>query len=457
MPRRTPLNDDILELVFGLLENRSDISAMTRASRSLRRLGAKHLLKRRISFTNGEELHSFCLFMTADITARAPYLRQLHLCLPFLSDCYEDSSSSDDDQDDYTATELEGLRLLPRILRRASRLEDLGIDNCESLLRRLERLAFAFTSLTSVEHLRICSFGELSYDIVTQITSNLRSLNISFRMDIPVARHRIDRNLPFPHFLSILTHHPSLETITARYVNMLEHWLENMPDPPLVFPHVRALTLHKVDKPNLAALHAAFPCLRELTVFSINSEHEYFQGLDDDNNEFSAAMWPTLDLLCGDAYSLFALGVKECCVHRLETSHPLSEIAEDAALLLNIAIAGASPTRLVLHIGYRLCEEGEDGEYSSDEDSEYSSDEDVEYCDPIALLRMWAALGSPDHGNIITHLALDVCILSIPRDTARRNLVVRVFPRRELRNSNSLSRTCSRIRSARSCLYYSAD
>ncbi|KAI1793509.1 hypothetical protein LXA43DRAFT_1092682 [Ganoderma leucocontextum] len=333
---------DVIVSLFDLLPERSDVVALASTCKVMNCLGAKHILASGVEIEDDDALLSFCRFMLADLERRGPHLRKLALSietdvldwdewgssgidtpsnLEWETGCDEgmdtdtdmdtvtDDMETDCQEEEEGRTELSGARLLARVLRGATRLEDLDIGSPEELMQRGgEDLRGALVSLPALRRLRTATLGLGTLSVVRAMTAPLVEIDLDFRYYNLVT---------FADMFDVLQHPafgPTLEKITVWHVSLggrdlVWHQLKDKPR----FPRVHTLAVRSIDDGiYLPALVHAFPHLRNLDLtdaqcrdgdIDVSAEHARNRTVALDN------YWRNLKNLCGDTDALYALGL----------------------------------------------------------------------------------------------------------------------------------------------------
>ncbi|KAI0718015.1 hypothetical protein C8T65DRAFT_725944, partial [Cerioporus squamosus] len=383
---------DIFAILLQLLETRRDINALMLASKDIYTEGIRHLLRFPITITDDKQLVSFCCFVLRDIPRCASNLRQLHICIPLKLRHYMDRYRVYANDPD-----LRGASLMVRVLQKATRLEELSIDWCEELLEREDRLVSSIASLSSFRSLRVSSFGLLSCELLQNVRSPLRTLEVDcWRPDVMQNGHD---DLPLPYLLGTLPAHccQTLETLVVWYPNIGSRHAAEESCRALRFPCVRTLSLRNPANLNLKFLVRAFPHLVRLEIMDVSFDEDDIE--ERHNANIQEACWPSLQEVSGDGESLYALGLTSS-VRRVDAICPNDFYRTRRRL--QESLVETRPTHFLLHFGYYR-------------------DEDEEGCDPNGGVVDLLDLDSLNEK--LTHLALDISLNMQTDDHSPSNLL----------------------------------
>ncbi|KAI0659457.1 hypothetical protein C8Q70DRAFT_983760 [Cubamyces menziesii] len=383
-----PPDDDIFLMIFDVLNDQRDVSAMMRTCWSVYHLGVRRLLSMGAEIINNNQLISFCHFMRRNIY-NANRLSMLRLAIPLSSpmDGCEDSGSEDSASDEGYEP-LHGIPLLVHILPSLIGIRTLQINFCEGLLQCDDRLVDAFAALPSIHDLRIISFGLLSYDLLESIRSDIVHLCIECSGDEHGYFVPLDSMLPDP--LDLLSrHNDTLKDLCLSYVDLAADTVRPGPSTS-VYPHVRRLVLGAARFRELEILVNAFPNLRELDVTLCNIL-EFDPDCPRAENR-TVRCWDALEHVCGDVYNIYRIGLT-CPVARLDIvlDRP-GEEREDLYEVLTDVQWSSSLKRIVFRLGFYMLIAGR----------ELGDDYSVSASDILDLLPPNAA------GSSLTHLGLDL-------------------------------------------------
>ena len=345
---------DVWGLIYNLLDTPGDVLSLMYTCARLYATGIPALLGLPVILTDIPELKLFCDFVLADDGRRPGLVCKLRVAieLPRLGD--GDQGSEDNE---------ELHRLIPdfaRVLAGTSRLE-LAIGFAEELLQRGDvavargicppdlRLSDVLASLHSVTDLKVASYGPLTASLLRTMSSRPAGVDIKFYDAV----RRGDPNTYHNFCEALSSHQDTLRWVRVWDAQMGGPLSRPQPDAPR-FSLVRHLMLVKVLWPSLPVLLHSFPDLQFLDItcpsrMPISLDNEVKQAREVNLAAPSDTSWPSFQLLAGDLYALYVLGVRGS-IWRMEIGQ--LDVCDVCVEMLEAVLEDLSPSHLCLHVGY---------------------------------------------------------------------------------------------------------
>ncbi|KAL1943417.1 hypothetical protein VTO73DRAFT_4492 [Trametes versicolor] len=346
------LPEDVHYIVLWELEDRSDVSALMRSSRSLYSLCINRLLKMGVCIDTDDELTSFCCFMKTNfLDVNRPCIELLDLIIDIDWHGNEYDSIEDELSDYGSIEDLQGAPLLVPVLGCLLNLRNLTIEACEALLKSEERLVSAFAALTTLRSLYVNGFGLHTYDFVNSLRSSLCKIHIDCAYQtMKFSVDHITRDLRLVDPLHLLRGHE--ETLEEAAIHVADVTPLNVLPTERVFTRVHKLSLMRCRIVERRMVTHAFPGVRTLEVFWMEASTlgaAVPMDVVRARNITDLEQWDHLEHVYADADSLFMLALNRK-VGKLNVA--LWHFEGQVIVRLHTVLRDIQPSRVVLQWGF---------------------------------------------------------------------------------------------------------
>ncbi|KAH9915933.1 uncharacterized protein BXZ73DRAFT_106000 [Epithele typhae] len=305
------------------------MSSMILVCRLFCDIGPRHLLGLPFVIKGWETLSSFCHFMLSPRSDRTSHLRRIQIAIQPTEDIVEALDDPDcldvEIRDEYKTPEQRCATLLAHVFKRAHLLRDVHIDDLESLLFYSLDLIDEIAALPSLRSITVSGYSLRARQLLHSLSfpENVTHLGVHFGLTAPATE--AEPSLPaftFQALCGLLSRFPALTSLSLSHLNLSRLIFlpatsqsssphaqldpDDAPFPVPVLSTVRALTLHRIIDPPLAALSLTFPHARSVSL--TNLVHTDVGALRVHNSV--APRWVALDTLAGDPLALVALCVR---------------------------------------------------------------------------------------------------------------------------------------------------
>ncbi|EIW56384.1 uncharacterized protein TRAVEDRAFT_59520 [Trametes versicolor FP-101664 SS1] len=333
MTSRPTLNYDIL-LEVAAASSWDTSAALLDTCRFLHLEGPRVLLRSPVRLDTEETLLRFLAFLRRALDGRRyQSVREIHLAL----DAMAAATSSG----------------LVSALTLMHNLSSLGIHESERLFCAFPSLLHATAALTSLRKLRLRGGGEHTLKFLRSSQSKFTSVHTSFHGENYVSGLFDQRVTLQPQY------HPAVLLDNSRYTLQdlkCERWHTHsdvMPDPRLVYPDMRRLTMNYTSFPPITgSLIRAYPKLTYLSIHTGEGdcsedayEDDRYAGYREKNvltQALPGCSWMQLDEYVGPLVDCYVLGLT-CVIERLE----LRSLHPGHHFMLGTVLSCARPRHLV--------------------------------------------------------------------------------------------------------------
>lgn len=328
------LNYDIL-LEIAAASSWSDSAGLLNACRYLHSEGPKALLRKTIDLSAQDQLLHFLAFLRGSLDdVRFKSVRSICLVFPGLKEVASSELSS----------------VLPRLCN----LSSLYVANSEYLR---DDLLSALGALTSLRTLSLRGAGQHTVKMLQSSQSKLVSIYISFppKNDEDAFFDRyITQQDDWPQYHPVILLAHSRSTLRELECDRWHTHPEVTPDPGIVYPEMRRLTMGSASYPLTVSFIRAYPNLTYLSIYTGESDDRPCsarerQRYDTHRNKNLLAQappgcsWQELKETSGALVDLYLLGLT-CLIERMELnlSHP------DYRYMVEPVLSYSQPRHLVL-------------------------------------------------------------------------------------------------------------